>query len=120
MIKYNKVYVVMNNADRTEGRGDEYVYAVTELQSTAKRLAKGNYVQGTDCPVFEQELIDIDNIQYLPINRVTVISPTKADIENEKILVEKLQREKLRQGIISKALGLGLTEDEITALQNKE
>lgn len=120
MFKYDKVYVVMNNTDRTEGRGDEYVYAVTELQSTAKRLAKGNYVQGTDCPVFEQELMEISNIPCIPINRVPVMSPTKADIEDEKILVERLQREKLRQDIISKALRLGLTEDEIIALQNEE
>lgn len=115
-----KVFVVMNNIDRTEGRGAEYVYAITGFLSTAERVAKGNYVQGMDCPIFEQPVYLFEEKQYLPINRVPFIYPTDADIENEKILAEKLKKDKLRQEVLQKAMKLGLTQEDLDILQEND
>ncbi len=114
----NKVYVVMNNTDRTEGRGNEYVYAVTELLSTALRVSKGLYVQGTDCPIFEQKFTVFDGVKYLPITGIPFILPTQADIDLDRKISEKLARDRLRQDIIDKAFRLGLTKDEIAILHD--
>lgn len=114
--KCTKIYIVMSNTDRTEGRGAEYVFGAAEFLSSATRIAKGNYVQGGDCPIFEQDLICIAGVKYLPINSVPLVVPTSADIEKEKENIEKRKREEHRQNIIRKALDLGLSEDEIVVL----
>ena len=117
-LECTKVYIVMNNTDLTEGRGAEYPFAVAEFESTAQRIAKGAYVQGMNCPIFEENLVIIDGVKYLPVNRVPFVIATSADIEKEKENVEKRKRKILRQIIIQKALDAGLSEEDVGILQN--
>ena len=42
-----KIYHVSTNTDLTEGRGSEYVKHTCALYSTAIRLARNQYVQGS-------------------------------------------------------------------------
>lgn len=46
-------YSVYTNSDLTEGRGYHIPLALCESESTAVRLGKKKYVQGSDCPVNE-------------------------------------------------------------------
>lgn len=45
------VWVAYTNTDCTEGRGYDIPIAVCELEVTARRLARGRHVQGSDGPV---------------------------------------------------------------------
>ena len=110
-----EAWVVYTNTDLTEGRGIEYPLFVCQIQSTAYRLAKGRYVQGTNAPV-KVFLITRDVTgQWLgPIN---LIGPTAQDTviqrnvdENNRILKEK-------DIVLEKAKALGLTDADIKLLK---
>ena len=115
-----KVYIVMNNTDRTEGRGEEYVYAVTELLATAERVAKDNYVQGTDCPIREEEVVIFNGKPYLHINKVAFVLPTGMDFAEEELKIKKMKKDRELQEILKKAKSLGLTENDIKVLQQSD
>lgn len=106
-LKERTVYTVWTNTDLTEGRGREYQLAVCETESTARRLGKGRYVQGTDCRVTETTLYMIDDMWYGP---VSVTPPSSADLMEEA----RLQAAK---AAINKARALGLTDEDIAALK---
>lgn len=103
-VETKTLYSVWCNTDRTEGRGYEYVKYFCELKSTAIRLSKKGYVQGSDCPVKEISGYIIDGKLYLP--HVMVEYPTKEDLEQEKIIAA-------REAAFEKAKSLGLTEEDI-------
>jgi hypothetical protein len=107
-------WAVWTNTDLCEGRGMEYVKVFCELQSTARRLAKKNYVQGSDCRVTRENILYLDGMWYAP--GPCVDPGTREDIqEEERIRAEQLAREAKRQAL-ERARELGLTEDEIRAL----
>lgn len=108
------VWQVWSNTDLTEGRGSEYVSHVCELEATAKRLAKGRYVQGGNCNVTKAKGLFIDRTWYYPSN---LIKPTKEDLQEESLLEEERKLRTEREAILSKALSLGLTEEEIQKLK---
>ena len=115
-------YVVWTNTDLTEGRGLEYPLAICETLSTAKRLAKGKYVQGTDCSVTENTLYRIKTGPhgfYHWFGPVRIIEPSKEDLEKEAFLKEQKEKEAARNVILEKARVLGLTDEEIKVLQDK-
>jgi hypothetical protein len=102
-----KVFAVYTNTDLTEGRGREYLLALTENLFTAKRLAKGKDVQGTDARVVEKKMYFVPNHPvhrnmgewYAPASFVHL--PTEEDIKAEKehsnktaknILLEKFKK----------------------------
>lgn len=106
-----EVYVVWTNTDLSEGRGREYAMAYTKLEATARRLARRNYVQGTDCHVTKADLLWHDGEWYAPGPRVE--PGTREDIEEQKRLDEEKRREALRDRAIERAKSLGLTDEEI-------
>ena len=110
-----KIWAVWTNTDLTEGRGAEYVKHYCELETTARRLAKRAYVQGTDARVTETELFYSDGNWYAPGPLVEV--GTREDKEAEiKILAER-ERKIARDAVRERALALGLSEEELALLK---
>lgn len=111
-------YVVWTNSDLTEGRGQHEVLAITEYESTAARIAKSNYVQGTVsnyCPVEEVEIFKHNGKYYGPIS---FMMPTKEDEEKEIELKKEKELKEKQETILSKAKELGLSEEEILILKS--
>jgi hypothetical protein len=102
------LFAVYTNTDLTEGRGNEYIHALTEKEITAKRLAKGRYVQGTDATVKEVKAFFIPisegytNIGEWFAPAGLIHKPTKEDEQNEKIFLEEKAKtillEKFKEG----------------------
>jgi hypothetical protein len=110
--KENDIYAVFTNTDLTEGRGSQYCCALATNEITAIRLAKGNYVQGTNAPVKKVKLIFVEPDDgygewYAPACRIH--KPNSEDIENEKKLFEKRAKDLLLEKFKS---GEELTEKE--------
>lgn len=108
------VYAVYTNTDCTEGRGQEYVLYFCQSLSTAIRLGKNRYVQGSDCPVHEVTGYRIDNKLYVTGNRIE--PPNSADIAEDKAREAKDKAKVAKDAAISKARTLGLSEEDIAAL----
>lgn len=104
-------YVAFTNTDCTEGRGVDMPIALCELEATAKRIARGRYVQGSDGPVRRVELRKIGEQWYAPLSAVPYLAPSLEDLSNQKALDE-------RNAVLEKARKAGLTEDDINALAN--
>jgi hypothetical protein len=109
-----KIYTVWTNTDLTEGRGGEYAKVHTALKATARRLAKGGYVQGSDCRVTEERMIHIDGQWYAPGPKVD--PGTREDIEEERRLEAEARAREAKRQAIRRARELGMTEEEIAAL----
>lgn len=112
-----KVFTVWTNTDLTEGRGTERPMAYCELEATAKRLAKGSYVQGTDGRITVEEMIRIKDVWYAPHGYGFIEYGTREDMEMEKKLEEERKAAERKAKILEKARALGLTEDEIKELK---
>lgn len=108
------VYAVWTNTDRTEGRGTEYVIHHCEMESTARRLAKGGGVQGSDCRVTEERLHYLEGKWYAPGPRVE--RGTREDIAEEARRAEERRLAELKTAALERAKELGMTDEEITAL----
>jgi hypothetical protein len=102
------VYDVRTNSDLTEGRG-EYVIHTCALYSTAKRLGRQRYVQGSDCPI-DARLVDYDPETDNYYGKISVDRGSAADAVQEE------KRTKL-QAAIERAQALGLSEDDIKTIQ---
>jgi len=108
-MKRIEVFTVEDNSDHTEGRGRQFIKAYTTSETCAKRIAKRGYVQGTDNPIGTAVLFEIDG-HYYPVNsEVRLHTPTEEDLKKDEFL-------KSYDGIVEKALNLGLTEEEIGIL----
>ena len=114
MIDDRKYYAVWTNSDRTEGRGQQYVMAYTELEATAIRIGKGEYVQGMDCPITTETFRYIDGKWYAPGPRI--LGPSKEDRDVEERLEIQRKKKKEKEAAIAKAKALGLSDEEIKAL----
>lgn len=100
------IWIVMTTDDLTEGRTGLYAKHFCKEEATARRLAKKQFVQGTDCPVQEQEVPD----QVIRDLRLKIEYPTKDDnVAAMKIAAFK--------SATSRAKELGLTDEEIAALR---
>lgn len=102
-----KVYVVEGNTDLNAGLGYRFPVKICKSKTTAKRLAKGNYVQGTDCPIEEMTAYWIDNVWYCWVD---IEEPTKEDIELD-------EKNKAMQEALERAKAAGLSDDDIAALR---
>ncbi len=109
------MFAVYTNTDLTEGRGQEYPFAFCDLEATAKRLAKGRYVQGTDCTYREVDVYFINGAYYYPGGYIE--RPTPEDQAEELVIFEKKRKLDAKTAAIAKAKALGLTEEEIAALR---
>ena len=104
------VFVAYTNTDCTEGRGNDIPIAVCESETTAIRLAKGRYVQGSDGPVRKVEVIEVDGKFFYPTSVVKLTPPTKEDLAQDALLEAK-------RVALEKALSAGLTEEDILLLK---
>ena len=99
-------FVVYTNTDLNEGRGHDYPLYVCEKESTARRLAKKRYVQGSDAPVSAISLVKVGSTWYGPVQ---IIAPTKEDDRNDEVAAKK-------RAALKKARDAGLTDDDLSDL----
>lgn len=104
------VFVAYTNTDCTEGRGYDIPIAVCESETTAIRMAKGMYIQGSDGPVRKVAVIEVDGKVFYPASAVKLIPPTKEDLAKDVGLEAK-------RVAIEKARAAGLTEEDILLLK---
>ena len=109
MTEKRTVWVAYTNTDRTEGRGHDVPIAVCATKATALRLARGQYVQGSDGPVRTMELVKIDGKWYAPRAAITVVEPTREDIAAQPAIDAKREA-------VAKAKAAGLTNADLAAL----
>jgi hypothetical protein len=103
------VFVAYTNTDCTEGRGHDVPIAVCAIEATAIRLARKQYVMGTDGPVRPMELINIDGRWYAPSAAIDIVQPTVEDAAAQALIEAK-------RVALEKARAAGLSEEEIKAL----
>lgn len=102
-----QAWMVMVNSDLTEGRGYAVVKAVCEDEVTARRLASGADVQGTNGRVSEVTVRWEDGQWWGP---VTLVPPTREDRIRHEVL-------DVARAALAKATELGLTAEDIRALR---
>lgn len=112
ILQTKKLFAAISNTDRCEGRGVEYVFALAEKESTARRLGKGQDVQGCDCRVMEVDayLVKEDRCfprWYAPAG--FIYQPTNEDLAEEKKAQDELDKKTL---IAKFEAGEELTADE--------
>lgn len=107
------VWVAYTNSDLNEGRGYDIPIATCEMEITAHRLARRQYVQGTNGPVRKTELIELDGKWYVPSAAVDIVKPSKEDI------AAQAKRDAV-QAALFKAKDAGLTMDDLKLLGWKE
>ena len=104
-----KVWVAYTNSDCNEGRGYDIPIAICEVEATAIRLAKSIYVQGSDGPVRQAELIKLNVIWYAPESCFRLERPNAKELKAEK------EKEKL-EAVLKKAREAGFTDEELEIL----
>lgn len=109
MTEKRTVWVAYTNTDCTEGRGRDVPIAVCAAKTTAMRLASKRYVQGSDGPVREMDLVKLDGEWYAPRAAITVVEPTREDIAAQVAIDAK-------QDALAKARAAGLTDADLAAL----
>lgn len=112
-----EVYAVWTNTDLTEGRGQEFILFLCKIEATARRLAEGNYVMGTNCRITKETIKydDARNMWYYPGARV--VEPTKQDIYDEELLEMQRVAKERKDKALTRAKELGLSDEEIEALK---
>lgn len=110
-----KALAVYSNTDLTEGRGSEYPMHICKTEATARRLSKGRYVMGTDCPIREVEIIIHNNLWYGPIG---MVHPTKEDMLEQARIDDEKEAKRKKEAAIEKAKSLGLSDEELEALRS--
>lgn len=103
---YETVYVIWINDDLTEGRGVSRPYQVCESEFSAKRLAKGKGVMGSNAGVRKAFAIKV-NGEWLSV--VKIITPNDENKKNDSDEIKKL-------AAVEKAREAGLTDDDIKDL----
>ena len=108
------VYSVVANTDLTEGRGMLQTIYVSTSRTTARRLAKGRGVQGCDAYVEESDAYQINGKLY--VTGVDV-KPNKADIESDKAIQAKIEKDEMKACVLKKLKMMGISEEEINLLK---
>lgn len=109
------LFAVMGNTDNNEGCGAEFPLVFCYLESTAQRLAKGRYVQGSDCPVEKVTARFIDGKWYFPGARIE--HGSDADRRREDELARKREAAERKEAALKKAFEAGLSLEDIDALR---
>ena len=104
------VWAAYTNTDCTEGRGCDVPIAVCLSEVTARRLARGRYIQGSDGPVRAVELLEINGGWYAPSTAFSVMSSTREDDKEQARLDAKHEA-------LEKARAAGLTDADLAALK---
>jgi hypothetical protein len=103
------VWVAYTNTDCTEGRGQDVPIAVCAAQTTAIRMARKRYVQGSDGPVRPMELVNIEGKWYAPSAAINVIEATLEDLAEQDAMDAK-------RAAFEKARAAGLTDSDLLAM----
>lgn len=104
------VWAAYTNTDCNEGRGCDVPIAVCLSEVTARRLARGRYIQGSDGPVRAVELLEINGGWYAPSTAFSVMSSTREDDKEQARLDAKHEA-------LEKARAAGLTDADLAALK---
>lgn len=104
-----KIWIVYNSADLYAGSGTDFATAFCVKESTARRIGKGAYVKGSNCPIKEFECSEFDGQFYIPVSKIGLMQPTDEDNHNQNLL-------DLRASALVKLRASGMTDDEMTAL----
>lgn len=104
-----EIYCVFTNTDLTEGRGSQIPLALCQVEQTAKRLAKGKYIMGSDAPYHAVKMVEIGGIWHVPISAVTINKPSKEDAALQNKLDDF-------RSALQKAKDAGLSEEDIKLL----
>ncbi len=115
-------YIAWGNTDRTEGRGSQVARAISSCESTARRIGRGQDVQGSDCRVVKESAVRINDKFYCPLSwaQSLIVAPTSEDLAEEKALAAQREREEKRQRVLEHARTLGLSDDDIALLASKD
>lgn len=108
------VFVAWCNTDLNEGRGTQYPLHVCETPETAHRLGKGQYVQGTDCPVTEVVAVRVRLPGEAP---GPWLAPSKINSESREDFRARERREKY-ESALQRALDAGADPDDIEIIKN--
>ena len=104
------LWAVYTNSDLTEGRGRQYVEFFCKMRATANRLAKRNYVQGSDSPVEPVQVLVLDGQRVLPASLIKVEQPTREDeVEDARLNAASAAIERAKQA--------GLSDDDIALIR---
>ena len=107
VIDCKPVYVVWVNSDLTEGRGWDVPLVSCETEATARRLAKGRNVQGSNGTITREWALKTSRGWLVP-GRVEL--PSREDDINQAAI-------ETHRAIVEKAKAAGLTDDEIEVLK---
>lgn len=110
------IWGVQTNTDLTEGRGRQYFSHLCEKESTALRLAKKNFVQGSDSPIRKLTAYKIGGIWLY--QGANIEQPTEADNHMERNLIEERIRKDAKKKVLAKAKELGLSDEDIKLLSD--
>ena len=108
-------YVVWVNTDLTEGKGQLYAKHICAHESTARRLAKGADVQGTNARVEEMELYLIRGDWYSG-GRIIERMSEQDKIAEKALEVERAKKHQ-KEAVLRKAKSMGLSDAEIEILK---
>ena len=78
-------------------------------EATALRMARKQYVQGSDGPVRTMELVKIDDKWYAPSAAINMVAPTREDVAAQAAIDAKREA-------VAKAKAAGLTDADLLAL----
>lgn len=104
-----EIFVCRTNTDLTEGRGWTYPFAWADSESTADRLASKKGVMGSDASITKEIGYRRNGIIYGPVR---IERATDADKAKDTALASK-------RAALEKARAVGLTDDEIKAIQTR-
>lgn len=105
------LWVAYTNTDLTEGRGQQVPKHVCEMEATARRLAKGISVMGSDGEVCPVKLLVHDRKLYAPYSLVRAVPPTPEDQRAQA-------KADAKEAAIAKAKAAGLSDADIKALRS--
>ena len=107
------IWVAFSNTDCNEGRGYDYPVAVCTTEATARRLARKQYIQGSDGPVREMVMVKIDGEWFAPREAIYLYEPTREDIASQVTIDAK-------RAALVRAVAAGLSDDDLKALGYRE
>lgn len=118
-MKEHTFYFAETNTDCTEGRGFQHSLAISECESTVRRLGSKRYIMGSDCPIHTVKTIEVDGKLYLPLYAVPMSFPTKEDRDQEKLLEAKREAQRKKDEALQRAKDLGLSAEDLKILQGQ-
>jgi hypothetical protein len=117
-MKTKTFYAAFTNTDCTEGRGQQIAFAISECESTVERVGKKGYIMGSDCPISEVQVIDVDGRWYVPLHSVPLKFPTAEDMKQEAARIARKELKRKKDEAIERAKSLGMSDEDIALLKN--